>query len=227
MATKAQQQAMIDLIAPLSVKEFKQYGKPLPSVCIGMAAIESAWGTAGSVKYHSYMGHKVGSGKTALQNWGGQSFNAKTKEFVNNKYIGINSNFRAYDSEEQCIANFYELLNTPLYAGVSKTTSYVTQMQEIKKCGYMTSPTEVQSVIQIIESHDLHTLYDGKVLAYFKIPIIVTTSIVEALDSIKENSNYSNRKAIAKANGFVGYTGSISQNTKLVKLLYEGKLIKP
>ncbi len=53
------------------------------------------------------------------------------------------------------------------------------------------------------------------------------TSIVDALKSIGENSAYSARKEIAKANGIEDYMGTAKQNIKLLSLLRQGELIKP
>lgn len=52
-------------------------------------------------------------------------------------------------------------------------------------------------------------------------------SIVMALNSIGVTSTYTYRKKIAKANGITAYMGTASQNIKLLKLLKQGKLIKP
>ncbi len=165
MATKSQKKAFINMIAPIAQKAYKQFGKPLPSVCIAMAATECNWGFAGSCKYNSYMGHKVGSGKTATKYWSGKYFNAKTKEVVNQstgQMVTIKDNFRAYDSVEQCIFNFYELLNTSLYKRVLAGSSYTEQMQQIKACAYMTSITEVSTCLSIIKQNNL-TQYDSAV----------------------------------------------------------------
>ena len=53
------------------------------------------------------------------------------------------------------------------------------------------------------------------------------TSIVDALKSIGADSSYAYRKKIAAANGISNYTGTASQNTKMLSLLKSGKLIKP
>lgn len=50
--------------------------------------------------------------------------------------------------------------------------------------------------------------------------------LVEALKSLKIDSSMSNRKKIAKLNGISNYTGTASQNIKMLKLLKNGKLIK-
>ena len=62
---------------------------------------------------------------------------------------------------------------------------------------------------------------------YFKKYTGKSNSIVDALDSIGENSAYLYRKKIAKANGIKDYEGTPEQNTKMLKLLKQGKLIKP
>lgn len=53
-----------------------------------------------------------------------------------------------------------------------------------------------------------------------------SSSIVDALKSLSINPSKSNRKKIATLNGIKNYTGSTSQNTKLLNLLKKGKLIK-
>lgn len=52
------------------------------------------------------------------------------------------------------------------------------------------------------------------------------TSIVDALKSIKVDSKFLFRSEIAKANGIKNYIGSAEQNSNMLKLLKEGKLIK-
>ncbi len=160
MASKQQIQDFIEKIAPCAQEGFKAVGKVLPSVCIGMACVESAYGTAGSCKHNSYLGQKVGSGKTAKKYWGGQFFTSKTKEeYTVGIHTTITDAFRAYNSMLQCVLNYYELLNTGLYKRVLPGVGYREQMQQIKDCGYMTSSTEVKSVIAIIEKYGL-TKYD-------------------------------------------------------------------
>lgn len=150
----------IEKIAPMCQDAYKVIGKVKPSVAIAMACVECAYGRAGSVKYNSLFGFKVGSGKTATKYWSGKSFNSKTKEeYTPGTHTTISANFRSYDSWQQCVYNFYELLNTSLYKRVLKDSSYEEQMKQIKECGYMTSSTEVDTVIKIIKSNNL-TQYD-------------------------------------------------------------------
>ena len=161
MASEAQIKQFIEQIAPCAQKAYKELGKIYPSICIGMACVESAYGTAGSCFHHSYLGQKVGTGKTATRYWSGKFFTSKTKEeYTIGVHTTINAAFRSYDSMEQCVFNYYELLNSKLYAGVRSGIPYTTQMQEIKNCGYMTSSTEVASVLNIVLKYRL-TQYDN------------------------------------------------------------------
>ena len=52
------------------------------------------------------------------------------------------------------------------------------------------------------------------------------SSLVDALKQIKVDSSFAYRKKLASKNGVKLYVGSASQNTKLLNLLKQGKLIK-
>lgn len=160
MASATQIATFIEQIGPCAQNAYKILGKVKPSVCIGMACVECGYGTAGSTKYHSYLGHKVGTGKTALKYWNRTFVNLKTKEeYTVGTHTTIVDAFRTYESMQQCVLNFYELLNTGLYSRVKADADYITQMKQIKACGYMTSSTEVNSVLNIIQKYNL-TKYD-------------------------------------------------------------------
>ena len=160
---KEQALEFIDMLAPIAQKAFNNIGKILPSVCIAMAIVESNCGQSNIMKKNNaLLGQKVGTGKTAKKYWGGKFFVSRTKEeYTVGTHTIIKSAFRAYDSLEQCVFNYYELLNTSLYKKVVSNVDYKTQIQQIKDCGYMTSSTEVNSVISIIEKYNL-TIYDTK-----------------------------------------------------------------
>ena len=160
---KEQALEFIDMLAPIAQKAFNDIGKILPSICIAMAIVESNCGQSNIMKKNNaLLGQKVGTGKTAKKYWSGKFFVSRTKEeYTVGTHTIIKSAFRAYDSIEQCVFNYYELLNTSLYKKVVSNVDYKTQIQQIKDCGYMTSSTEVNSVISIIEKYNL-TIYDTK-----------------------------------------------------------------
>lgn len=162
MATAQQINDFILKVAPCAQFAYKTVGKVLPSVCIGMACIESGYGTSQKMASHNaLLGQKVGTGKTATKYWSGGFYTSKTsEEYTIGVHTVITDAFRAYDSVQQCILNYYELLNTKLYEKVKAGADYKTQMAQIKQCGYMTSSTEVNSVIKVIEKYGL-TKYDA------------------------------------------------------------------
>lgn len=62
---------------------------------------------------------------------------------------------------------------------------------------------------------------------YFKKYTGKSGSIVEALKAIGADSSFNYRKSIAAKNGISNYSGTSSQNTNMLNLLKNGKLIKP
>lgn len=82
-----------------------------------------------------------------------------------------------------------------------------------------------------IENKNLITI--GQVLKlpnntkYFEKYNGTSNSIVDALKSIGEKSDYNYRKKIASINDITNYIGTSSQNLKLLTLLKSGNLIKP
>lgn len=161
MATKAQICNFIKLIAPDVQEAYKTLGKVKPSVCIGIACVESGAGTSDlMMRNHALWGQKVGTGRTATKYWGGKFYVARTKEeYTVGQHTIIKDAFRSYETILMGALNFYELLNTSMYRKVRSDQNFEEQMQAIKACRYMTSSTEVKSVISYINSFGL-TKYD-------------------------------------------------------------------
>lgn len=63
-------------------------------------------------------------------------------------------------------------------------------------------------------------------VVYFKKYTGKKEGIVAILDDKGYDSSFASREKIAKLNGIKNYTGTAEQNTKMVKLIREGKLIK-
>lgn len=79
-----------------------------------------------------------------------------------------------------------------------------------------------------------YSVYDGKGNVVYTCSDVVyyakyngtSGSIVTALKSLGIASSFSHRKKIAKANGIIDYSGTAKQNTTMLNLLKNGKLIK-
>lgn len=225
MATATQVKAFITEIAPLIQKYAKEYGYKVCSPIIAQACCESAYGTSSlGKKYHNYFGMKCGS------TWKGRSVNLKTnEEYTVGTYTQISANFRVYDSMEEGVKGYFEFISKTRYANLKTATTPKQYLEFIKADGYATSSTYVNTNMTIIEKNNL-TVYDKKevqpVTQYYPKYTGTSGSIVNALQTLKIDSNFSYRKKIATANNIKNYVGSPTQNIKMLTLLKQGKLIR-
>lgn len=157
MATKDQVNAFIAKLAAIARKEYLTRDKwVLPSVCIAQAALETGWGTSGLMtKANAFFGIKAGS------SWKGKVYSSKTNECYDGKtYTQITAAFRAYDSLEESVADYYNLIcGSSRYAGAVNNGNAESAITAIKNGGYATSPTYIKNVMNIINSYNL-TQYD-------------------------------------------------------------------
>lgn len=164
MATKTEVKNFISYIAPLVVKVCNRKSrKVLPSVCIAQACCESAYGTSSKMsKANAVLGVKVGKNKVRYGTaWKGAAYSTKTKECYDGKTLtDITALFRAYDSVEDSIEDYYDLLgNSSRYSSCIGILDYKECIEAIKKSGYCTSLTYVNTIINIIQKNNL-TKYD-------------------------------------------------------------------
>ena len=68
---------------------------------------------------------------------------------------------------------------------------------------------------------------ETKEIEYYPRSNYIGVSIVNALNELGINSSFAYRSAIAHANGIREFTGTSAQNTHMLKLLRQGRLIKP
>lgn len=148
----------IPKIAPLVVAENKKRGFPLfSSVVIAQAICESAWGQSTiMMKANAIFGIK------ATKSWKGKVYNAKTQECYDGKtYTNINACFRAYNSLEESIADYFELITkSSRYRKACVANSPHECITEIKNGGYATSPSYINTIMAIIKDNNL-TKYDN------------------------------------------------------------------
>lgn len=235
MATKAQVQKFIETVGASALKEAQERrasgkGWILPGICVSQGACECAWGTSKAmVGANGLFGFKVGSGVKYGTAWKGGSYNTKTKEFYG-EYVTIRDNFRAYDSIQDAIADYMDLLcGSSRYRGAVNNTDALSTITAIKNGGYATSPTYINTIMSIYNKHPEIAALDAKFLganvepSYYDIPVF---TLVESLNKIGVDSSYINRKRIAATNGIKNYSGTEKQNLEMLELLVNGKLKK-
>ena len=93
--------------------------------------------------------------------------------------------------------------------------------------------TTVNTLVKLNNIKNPNLIYAGQKLKipaninYFKKYTGNSVSIVDALNSIGEKSSFDYRNRIANVNGIANYIGTSKQNTYMLNLLKQGKLIKP
>ncbi len=164
MATQRQVRTFIDKIAPIAQEKASGRQKwSLPSVCIAQACCESAYGTSPRMlRANAVFGIKVGKSKAHFGTaWKDKAYNTKTKECYDGKtYVNIMDMFRAYDSIEDSVEDYYDMLVAcSRYRGCLNQTDPKTCVTEIQKAPYATSPTYISTIIGIVNKYNL-TQYD-------------------------------------------------------------------
>ena len=129
-----------------------------PSVLIAQAALESNWGQSDlAKKYNNYFGIKK-------HNWQGKTAKFWTTEVKNGQKIRIQSEFRAYDTLAEGIADRNKFLReNQRYAlnGVFVANTPQEQVQALKNAGYATATNYVSAIMNTINANDL-TKFDGQ-----------------------------------------------------------------
>lgn len=148
----------IETISKIVIEENHRRNNPLfSSVVIGQAICESNYGQSQiMMKANAIFGIK------ATTSWKGKIYNANTKECYDGiNYTNINACFRAYDSLEQSIYDYFELITkSERYKKAINCNTPLECITAIKNGGYATSPAYINTIMSIINSNNL-TKYDN------------------------------------------------------------------
>ena len=151
-------QEFLNKIIPIIQNENSKRGNPLyNSVVIAQAICETGWGTSSlMMKANAIFGIK------ATSTWKGKVYNSNTKECYDGiNYTNINACFRAYDSLEQSIYDYFELITkSERYKKAINCNTPLECITAIKNGGYATSPTYIDTIMAIINSNNL-PIYDN------------------------------------------------------------------
>lgn len=151
MPSSAQQKEFINQIGYIIQEEAKARGYKVCSPIIAQACIESAYGTSSlGYRWHNYFGMKCGS------SWKGKSINLSTKEeYQPGQLTTIRDNFRVYDSMEEGVKGYFDFISSSRYANLKSATTPKEYLEFIKRDGYATSSSYVNSNMNVISRHDL------------------------------------------------------------------------
>ena len=175
MPSSAQQKQFINDIGYIIQEEAKARGYHVCSPIIAQACLESNYGvsTLSKPPYFNYFGMKCGS------SWRGPSVNLATKEEYNSQLVNIRDNFRVYSSMEEGVKGYFDFISTNRYANLKNATTPKEYLEFIKRDGYATSSSYVNSCMAVISRHDLER-YDSFETIPFGNPYQLTASVMKS-----------------------------------------------
>lgn len=155
--TETQAKQFIYNIAPIIQKEGNSRGYKIVSATIAQAIIEGACGTSSLAKtYHNHFGLKAGT------TWKGKSVNLKTKEeYTVGNLVTIKDNFRVYDNDTEGVKGYYDFISTKRYSNLKQAIDYKQFAEYLKKDGYATSSTYVNTLCNTVKKYNLWQYDDG------------------------------------------------------------------
>lgn len=171
--TKKQKESFIKKVAKAVQKLAPGYGIKVVSPIIAQCIVESGWGGSRLAKeYNNYFGIKAGTA------WKGKSVNLETnEEFEPGTVTAVVDAFRVYDSMEEGIKGYFELIGLPRYANLKGVTDPETYVNLIKQDGYATGSEYVDSLLRIIQENDL-TRFDPEVPVSVEETTVVEEDVV-------------------------------------------------
>lgn len=149
--TKKQKESFIRKVAKAVQKLAPEYGIKVASPIIAQCIIESGWGESRLAKeYNNYFGIKAGTA------WKGKSVDMETQEeFEPGTMTSVTDAFRAYDTMEDGIRGYFELIQLPRYANLKGVTDPGTYAQRIRQDGYATDSRYVDTIMAVIQENGL------------------------------------------------------------------------
>ena len=165
--TTKQVNDFIRKVAPIAQAKASGRDKwSLPSVCIAQCCCESAYGTSPKMmRANAILGIKVGKSRVHFGTaWKDKAYSTQTKECYDGKtYVNITDMFRAYDNVEDAIEDYYDMLAAcSRYRNCLNQTDARNCITAIKNGGYATSPTYINTIMNIVNKYKL-AQYDNVV----------------------------------------------------------------
>ncbi|MFD1558529.1 flagellar assembly peptidoglycan hydrolase FlgJ [Paraburkholderia silviterrae] len=119
---------------------------------VGQAALESGWGKREIMKADGSTSHNV-FGIKATKDWTGKTVSTMTTEYVNGTPHRVVEKFRAYDSYDDAMTDYANLLKSnPRYASViNNSHSAESFAHGMQRAGYATDPQYAKKLMSIMQ----------------------------------------------------------------------------
>jgi hypothetical protein len=136
-------QEFIDYLIPLTKND-----TALQSLLISQICLESGFGK--HIFHNNCLGIKCHAGVECKD--------AKTQEYINGSYASYKLAFAVYPDIASCILDYLSILSRARYKPVREAKNYVEATDQIRLCGYASSPTYTENLRKIIIKYKLYEL---------------------------------------------------------------------
>lgn len=144
------------------------YGYAQYATCVAQACCESNYGQSSIMaNANAYFGIKANKTWANNKNYGGLVYNSKTKECYDGRnYTNISACFRAYRTRLDSVRNYFDLLEGKRYKDSLKATTVEQCITIIKKGGYATSPTYINTILKFYNNvrKEIDAIWDGAII---------------------------------------------------------------
>jgi flagellum-specific peptidoglycan hydrolase FlgJ len=130
-----------------------------PEVVVAQSILESGWGGSELTKLaNNYFGMKAGT------DWKGKTVVMPTKEFINGSWVTVDARWQAFESAEDCFAEYEKFINErPYFADALQHTNNPQAYVEALVNGdlkYATDPDYVQKIMGTVKANHLSQLVE-------------------------------------------------------------------
>ena len=122
----------------------------LNSIPIAQACLESNYGKSDLMTAHNAV-----FGIKATKNWTGAVYNSITGEYYNGVEHKESAGFRAYDTLEDCVKDYFNIISLPYYTRMKDNYNYKDAVIGLKP--YATDPVYIYKILNIIEQQRLYS----------------------------------------------------------------------
>lgn len=156
-------QQFIETIAKSAKTVCKErgYGYAQYATCCAQACCESGYGQSEIMaNANAFFGIKATKSWVNAAKYGGKVYNAKTKECYDGKtYTSISACFRAYNSLDDSVRDYFDLIEGKRYAASLQASSVAEAIKIIHEGGYATSPTYQTTILNFYR--EINVLIDN------------------------------------------------------------------
>lgn len=156
-------QQFIETIAKSAKTVCKErgYGYAQYATCCAQACCESGYGqSAIMANANAFFGIKATKSWVNAAKYGGKVYNAKTKEcYDGSTYTSIRACFRAYNSLDDSVRDYFDLIEGKRYAASLQASSVAEAIKIIHEGGYATSPTYQTTILNFYR--EINVLIDN------------------------------------------------------------------